>query len=94
VPAAAAAAPARAGVSYVTLGTFSWDQDNDKIRVRTLLRELKLQCLIFICEELKFSMLILSARNEILKTAVPISWSYICLVMLDYFRPSGLSAQY
>jgi hypothetical protein len=51
----AVAAPARAGVSYVTLGTFSWDQDNDKIRVRTLLREMKLlQCLIFICEELKF----------------------------------------
>ncbi|KAM0875812.1 hypothetical protein ACQ4PT_036541 [Festuca glaucescens] len=32
-PVPAAAAAARAGVSYVTLGTFSWDQDNDKIRV-------------------------------------------------------------
>ena len=32
--AAATAAPARPGLNYVTLGSFSWDQDNDKIRVR------------------------------------------------------------
>jgi len=31
---AAATAPARPGLNYVTLGSFSWDQDNDKIRVR------------------------------------------------------------
>ncbi|KAG2600829.1 calcyclin-binding protein-like isoform X2 [Panicum virgatum] len=31
--AAATAAPARPGLNYVTLGSFSWDQDNDKIRI-------------------------------------------------------------
>ena len=30
----AVAAAAPAGLSYVTLGSFSWDQDNEKIRVR------------------------------------------------------------
>jgi len=30
---AAATAPARPGLNYVTLGSFSWDQDNDKIRI-------------------------------------------------------------
>ncbi|RLM91890.1 uncharacterized protein C2845_PM08G25960 [Panicum miliaceum] len=29
----AAPAPARPGLNYVTLGSFSWDQDNDKIRI-------------------------------------------------------------
>ncbi|PAN28449.1 hypothetical protein PAHAL_5G153300 [Panicum hallii] len=29
----AAPAPARPGLNYVTLGSFSWDQDNEKIRI-------------------------------------------------------------
>uniref|UniRef100_A0A453FJD1 Calcyclin-binding protein n=2 Tax=Aegilops tauschii subsp. strangulata TaxID=200361 RepID=A0A453FJD1_AEGTS len=36
-PRAVAAAAAPAGLSYVTLGSFSWDQDNEKIRVYVFL---------------------------------------------------------
>ncbi|CAO2182853.1 unnamed protein product [Urochloa humidicola] len=36
-PQAAAPAPARSGLNYVTLGSFSWDQDNDKIRIYVFL---------------------------------------------------------
>ncbi|KAG8055375.1 hypothetical protein GUJ93_ZPchr0001g33017 [Zizania palustris] len=35
--AVAAAAAAPAGVSYVTLGSFSWDQDTDKIKIYVFL---------------------------------------------------------
>ncbi|CAO2178204.1 unnamed protein product [Urochloa humidicola] len=36
-PQAAAPAPARPGLNYVTLGSFSWDQDNEKIRIYVFL---------------------------------------------------------
>ncbi|OEL31721.1 hypothetical protein BAE44_0007262 [Dichanthelium oligosanthes] len=36
-PQASASAPARPGLSYVTLGSFSWDQDNEKIRIYVFL---------------------------------------------------------
>nr|CAB3474303.1 unnamed protein product [Digitaria exilis] len=35
--AAASAPPARPGLNYVTLGSFSWDQDTDKIRIYVFL---------------------------------------------------------
>uniref|UniRef100_A0A0A9AM52 Pco119359 n=1 Tax=Arundo donax TaxID=35708 RepID=A0A0A9AM52_ARUDO len=44
VPAAVASAPAAAapaGLSYVTLGSFSWDQDNEKIRIYVFLEGVK-----------------------------------------------------
>ncbi|CAL4961324.1 unnamed protein product [Urochloa decumbens] len=36
-PQAAASAPARPVLNYVTLGSFSWDQDNEKIRIYVFL---------------------------------------------------------
>ncbi|RCV27416.1 hypothetical protein SEVIR_5G327100v4 [Setaria viridis] len=36
-PQAALSAPARPGLNYVTLGSFSWDQDNEKIRIYVFL---------------------------------------------------------